>query len=111
MMKLAVLAAVFAVAPVAAWSAPNICIDTYRIDHTDVPDDTALLITMRDRSVYRAKVQGRCVGLSNDTRGYTWRPDPGTNEICGNLFTITLNTSRAVCLMGDIEMIKPPKRS
>jgi hypothetical protein len=110
MMKYAVFAAMLGVAPTLAVAAPGTCIATYRIDHTDVPDDTAILITMRDKSVYRAKVQGSCVGLSNDTRGYTWEPNPGTNEICGNLFTITLNTTHAVCMMGDIEMIKPPKR-
>ena len=96
--------------PWAAAATPsNICIDTTRIDHTDTPDDHALLITMRDKSIYRAAVQGDCVGLANDTRGYTWSPDPGTNEICGNLFTIRLNTSHATCLMGEITQVKPPR--
>jgi hypothetical protein len=110
MMKYAVLVALAGVLPAAAWAGPNVCIDTYRIDHTDVPDDSAIIITMRDKSVYRASVLGDCVGLSDDTRGYTWEPNPGANDICGNLFTIRLNTTHAVCMMGDIEMIKPPKR-
>jgi len=110
MMRYVVLATVLGVLPAGAQANPPVCIATYRINHTDVPDDTAILITMNDRSVYRAKVQGGCVGLSSDTRGYTWEPNPGTNEICANLFTIRLNTSHAICMMGDIEMIKPPKR-
>jgi hypothetical protein len=110
MMKYAVLAALLGVVPAAAWATPNVCIDTYRIDHTDAPDDSALLITMRDKSVYRAKVQGGCVGLSNDTGGYTWRPDSGTSDICGKLFTITLNSTHAMCQMGELEMITPPVR-
>ncbi|MEJ0049516.1 MAG: hypothetical protein WDN04_28085 [Rhodospirillales bacterium] len=110
MVKYAVLAALLGGLPAAAQAKANICIDTYRIDHTDAPDDTALLITMRDKSVYRAKVQGGCVGLSNNVDGFTWAPDPGTNDICGNLFTIRLNSTRATCLMGEIEQIKPPKR-
>jgi hypothetical protein len=110
MMKYLFLAGLLGVLPASAYADPPVCIATYRINHTDVPDDTAILITMNDRSVYRAKVQGDCVGLSTDTRGYTWEPNPGTNEICANLFTIRLNTSHAICLMGAIEQIKPPKR-
>ena len=96
--------------PVTATAAAPICINTTRIDHTDAPDDSALLITMRAKSVYRAATMGGCVGLANDTRGFTWAPDPGSNEICGNLFTIRLNTSHAVCMMGQITLVKPPRR-
>jgi len=110
MMKYVVVAALLGALPVGARANPPVCIATYRINHTDVPDDTAILITMNDRSVYRAKVLGDCVGLSTDTRGYTWEPNSGTNEICANLFTIRLNTTHAFCMMGAIEMIKPPKR-
>jgi len=110
MVRYVVLAALLGLVPAGARANAPVCIATYRINHTDVPDDTAIVITMNDRSVYRAKVQGNCVGLSTDTRGYTWEPNPGTNEICANLFTIRLNTTHAICLMGDIVMIKPPKR-
>ena len=110
MKKYVVLAVLLAVLPAGARANAPVCIPTYQIDHTDVPDDTAIIITMNNRSVYRAKVRGDCVGLSTDTRGYTWEPNPGTDDICANLFTIRLNTSHSICLMGDIEMIKPPKR-
>jgi hypothetical protein len=110
MMRCVVLAALLGGLPASAYADAPVCIATYRINHTDVPDDKAIVITMNDKSVYRAKVRGECVGLSTDTRGYTWEPNPGTSEICANLFTIRLNTSHSICLMGDIEMIKPPKR-
>jgi hypothetical protein len=84
----------------------GVCIDSYRIDHTAVPDDGQILFYMRDRSVYQAKMLGSCTGLSNDTRGFTYEPIPGNDEICGNLLTIRLNTSHAVCMVGDIALIK-----
>jgi hypothetical protein len=95
-------------APV-AHAAPAVCIDSYRIDHTDIPDDTAILFHMRDHSVYRAQIQGRCVGLSSDNRGFTYEPIPGSNQICANLLTIRLNTSHGICLVGDIVLVKPAK--
>ena len=85
----------------------NLCIDSYRIDHTEVPDDSQILFYMRDRSIYRAKMQGPCSGLSFDTRGFTYEPIPGNDEICSNVLTIRLNTTHAVCMVGAITQIKP----
>ena len=96
--------------PAAATAASTTCITSYQIDHTERPDDTQILFYMRDRSIYRATAQGRCLGLRNDPQGFTYEPDPGTDEICGNLFTIRLNTTGAPCLMGEITKIKAAKR-
>ena len=90
----------------AAQAAPPVCVASYRIDHTDVPDDSTILFTMRDHSVYRAHLVNRCVGLALDPRGFTYEPIPGNNEICENLLTIRLNTYGGVCLVGKIEKIK-----
>jgi hypothetical protein len=105
-----VLAAAFvlATAGTAARAAPPLCLQAYRIDHTDVPDDGTILFHMRDHSVYRAHMIDRCVGLSLDPRGFTYEPNPGTDEICANLLTITLNTTHQVCLVGAIEKVAGP---
>jgi len=92
--------------PTPSWASPGVCIDSYRIDHTEVPDDSQILFYMRDRSVYQARMQGSCPGLSLDSRGFTYEPIPGNDEICGNLLTIRLNTSHAVCVVGAITQIK-----
>ena len=92
--------------PTPAWAAPSACLDSYRIDHTEVPDDGQILFYMRDRSVYQSRIQGGCPGLSIDTRGFTYEPIPGNDEICGNLLTVRLNTTHAVCLVGAITQIK-----
>jgi hypothetical protein len=86
-----------------AGAAPLLCLDSYRIDHTSVPDDSTILFFMRDRTVYRAHLINRCVGLSLDPRGFTYDPIPGNNQICENLFSIHLNTYGGVCLVGKIE--------
>jgi hypothetical protein len=89
---------------------PPVCIESYRIDHTEVPDDSQILFHMNDGSVYRAAIQGNCSGLHIDTRGFTYQPIPGNNEICSNLQTIRLNTYQSVCLIGDISLIKAARR-
>jgi hypothetical protein len=103
------LAAFLAAVPITASATAPVCLSAYRIDHTDIPDDSQILFTMRDHSVYQAKMIDKCVGLRLDSRGFTYAPTPGSDEICANLFTIRLNTSGAVCLVGDITRIKPSK--
>jgi len=80
------------------------CIQTYRIDSTDRPNDSQIIFHMLDRTVLSAAVQGHCVGLANDTRGFTYEPDPN-GELCDNLWTIRLNTSGAICLMGQFTKV------
>ena len=108
MIRRLAMAALVGLCPEAGWAAP-VCLQSFRIDHTEIPDDGAILFHMIDRSVYRAVMQGGCPGLRMDTRGFTYEPTPGSNEICANLFTIRLNTTGSVCLVGAIEMITPPR--
>jgi len=90
----------------ASAQAAPVCLQAYRIDHTDVPDDSTILFTMLDHSVYRAHIVNHCVGLRNDPRGFTYEPIPGSNEICENLLQIRLNSYGGFCLVGKIEKIK-----
>lgn len=95
--------------PAAPQAARPACLAAYQIDHTDVPDDTAILFTMRDHSVYRAAIEGPCVGLARDPGGFTYAPEPGNNEICANLFTIRTNTTHQTCLVGAITRLERKK--
>lgn len=87
------------------------CIDTYRIGHTETPDDRSVLFFMKDRSVFRAVAANGavCPGLRNNSYGFTYVTDPGQRQLCGNLWTLRQNFSGAVCLMGDFEQVKPPR--
>lgn len=87
------------------------CIDTYRIDHTETPDDRSILFVMKNKAVFRAAVanDGVCPGLRNNAYGFTYVTDPGQRQLCGNLWTLRQNFSGAVCLMGDFVQVKPPR--
>ena len=82
---------------------PPVCIDSYRIDHTDIPDDSTIIFVMRDRTRYRAALINGCPGLRADPRGFTYAPIPGSNQICADLQSIRLNTYGGVCLIGKIQ--------
>ncbi len=111
LLKRAAIALPLIATAAAAPPAPPICLSTIRIDHTDVPDDSTILFTMRDGSVYRNHLPSRCTGLSLDTRGFTYAPIPGSDEICSSLVTIRLNTTGAVCILGAFEKIKPARHA
>jgi hypothetical protein len=106
-MKQIALTLALALSACAASGPPPVCLQSYRIDHTDVPDDSTIIFHMRDHTTYRAHTIDRCVGLSLDPRGFTYEPTPGSDEICANLLTIRLNTTHAVCLIGTIEKVSP----
>ncbi len=82
-------------------SAPPVCIRSYDIVRTDIPDDSTILFVMRDRTVYKNSLPFVCGGLRLDTRGFTYEPtNPATDEICSNLVTIRTNTTGSVCELG-----------
>ena len=83
-------------APARTASAAPICLRSYLIYRTDIPDDQTILFTMQDRTVYRNTLTYPCTG-----RGFTYEPtNPATDEICSNLVTIRTNTSHNVCQLG-----------
>jgi hypothetical protein len=106
-MKHVTLLLALSVTACASSGPPPVCLQSTRIDHTDVPDDRTIIFHMRDHSTYRAHLIDRCVGLANDPRGFTYSPIPGSEDICANLQTIRLNTTHAVCLVGAIEKVTP----
>ena len=84
----------------------SVCFPTYQIDHTAIPNDNTILFHMRGHKIYKADVINKCVGLSINSRGFTYSPTiPGSNEICSNLLTIRLNDTGQTCLIGDITLL------
>jgi hypothetical protein len=93
-------------------SAGSVCIASYNIDHTDIPNDSTIMFTMRDHTVYKNTLAYRCDGLRMDSRGFTYEPtDPGSDTICSNLVTIHLNTYRNVCQLGEFTKVSGPSHS
>jgi hypothetical protein len=86
----------------------SVCFPSYQIDHTSIPDDQTILFHMRGHKVYKANVINKCVGLSINSRGFTYSPTiPGSNQICSNLLTIRVNDTGQTCLIGDIALVEP----
>ncbi len=82
-------------------SAAPICLRSYLIARTDIPDDRTILFTMADHTTYRNTLPFTCTGLRLDPRGFTYEPtNPGTDEICDNLVTIQTNTTHSSCQLG-----------
>ena len=85
----------------------SVCLQTNLIDHTEIPNDQTIMIYMRGHKTYKADIINKCVGLSLNTRGYSYTPTiPGSNEICSNLWTIRLNDTGQVCLVGEITPVE-----
>ena len=103
-----VLATLLAPGLAEAASGPkNTCIFARDIDHTDRPDDTTILFTMRDHTVWKNTLQSRCFGLHDESDGFTYQPtDPGTEELCSNQVTIRLNFYRSFCQLGDFNRLR-----
>jgi hypothetical protein len=109
MMRMA-LCLVVAAAGLARAAAPPVCIQSVRIDHTEVKDDRTILFYMIDHTVYRNILQYRCFGLRNATRGFTYEPTPGSNEICSNLETIRVNDDGNICELGVFQKLPRVKK-
>jgi nanoRNase/pAp phosphatase (c-di-AMP/oligoRNAs hydrolase) len=90
----------------------SVCLPSYNIDHTDIPNDSTIIFTMRDRSVWKNTLTYPCIGLRLDTRGFTYEAtDPGSDTICSNLVTIHTNTDHNVCELGAFTKVTGPARS
>lgn len=99
------------VRPVTAGGRAQVCLASYMIDHTDIPDDSTILFTMRDHTVYRNHLDHPCFGLRLDTRGFTYEPtDPGSDTICSNLVLIRTNTDHLTCALGEFVKVGGPPR-
>ncbi len=85
-----------------------VCLASYQIRRTEVPDDSTILFVMQDSTVYRNHLVAPCAGLAQDTRGFTYAPtDPGNDTLCSNLVILHANTLQNTCLLGTFEKLSP----
>jgi hypothetical protein len=90
-------------------NAAPICLPSYNIDHTDIPNDSTIMFYMRDRTVWKNTLAQPCFGLRLDTRGFTYEPtDPGSDTICSNLVIVHTNTDHNVCSLGEFTKVSGP---
>jgi hypothetical protein len=94
-------------APAAALAAPGtppVCIRTLDIDHTKAPDNRTILFYMKDGKVWSTTLVSYCPELSFN--GFVYGPTP-PDDICGNMQTIRVIRSGAVCEMGPLVPVAP----
>ncbi len=84
-------------APAPAPPAGNVCLWTYQIDHTSVPDENTIVFHMVGGKTWVNKLLGSCSGLKFHGFTYVVR---GPGEICGNQQSIRVLNTGAVCLLG-----------
>ena len=75
----------------------NVCLYTYQIDRTDVPDERTILFHMKDGKVWTSNLPRRCPGLRFYGFSYVVR---GNDQICGNLDSIRVLKTGSVCQLG-----------
>jgi hypothetical protein len=109
LMVMAAVAGAVTLAAAVPAMAKSVCIRSYDIDHTAIPDDNTILFYMRGHKVFKANLINRCVGLRINSHGFSYSPtDPGTDELCSNLLTIRLNDTAQPCLVGEITPLEMP---
>ena len=74
------------------------CINPSSIDHTKVLDDNTILFYLHGGETLRNTLLDKCIGLRLSTRGFTYVVRGG--EICGNLQSIKVNDTGAICQLG-----------
>ena len=93
-------------APVMA--AGNICISTRDVVNSKPKDDgSAIDFHMRDGSVWRNDLHGRCPDLKFN--GFVWTVRNPDGSVCENEQTFRVLQSGEVCKLGKFTQVTPPR--
>lgn len=92
----------------AAQAAP-ICLSTRdMIGSKPNKDGSALFFTMRDGSLWRNDLHGRCPDLNFDT-GYAWTVRNPDYTVCENEQSLRVLRSGEICVLGKFTQIRPSR--
>jgi hypothetical protein len=86
----------------------NVCLQTIDIDTTTVPDANTILFHMKDGRIWKNTLVNACPELGFNGFEYVSRP---SGEICGNLQSIRVIHSGAVCLLGPFTAYASPTKN
>jgi len=104
----AMLAAMILMAAAPAMAQGPICLSTRDIRNTDgQKDGTAILYTMKDGSVWRNDLRGRCSDIHWD--GFSYSTSNPMESICDNEQTLHLFRTGEVCGLGKFTQVSPPR--
>ena len=102
-----ITAALALIAAAAPASAAQICLDVRDIANT-TPNDagSAITFTMRNGSVWRNDLRGRCPDLKFE--GFAWTVR-GPETVCENMQSLRVLHSGQVCELGKFTQVTPGK--
>lgn len=84
----------------------NVCLQTYRIDHTIYKrEDNSILFHMRSGKIWKNHLRTPCSGLSFNGFAYVNH----TGEICGDFQSIRVLQTKEVCMLGPFTPYEEPK--
>ena len=78
------------------------CLSASQVRSTDSPDGSALVLTMKNGSVWRAPFLRNCSGIRHS--GFAWIVDG--DRICENSQRLTVRTTRTTCTIGALTQVK-----
>ena len=91
-----------------AHAAPNICLSTRDMtSSTSQKDGAAILFRMRDGSVWRNDLLGRCPDLN--FYGFAWTVRNPDETVCENEQTFRVLQSGEICTLGKFTQVSPPR--
>jgi hypothetical protein len=106
------LALVLATATLGSASLPAlaapVCIDTFRVERTNVPDDSHIVFRMVDGSKWKNTLKRPCSGLASNR--FSYEPAAG-RDICENVQIIRVLEQGNACVLGGFTRIAPPLHS
>jgi hypothetical protein len=87
-----------------ALAAP-VCLDTYRIQNTTIPNAHTIVFHMKDGSVWRNALRNACPDLK--FWGFVYVDRGSLNQICGNQDAIKVINTGEICLLGSFTRETP----
>ncbi len=91
-----------------SFAAGNVCISTRDIQSSTPKDDgSAITFKMKDGSVWRNDLHGRCPDLK--FTGYEWNIRNPDGSVCENEQTIRVLRSGEICQLGKFTQEKPAR--
>jgi hypothetical protein len=102
----ALIAAIFGLNSFPALAQP-VCLDTYRVDTTTVPDESHIVFRLHDGSKWVNALKRPCSGLVSNR--FSYEP-AGGRDICENVQIIHVLEQGNACVLGKFTKIAPPLR-
>ena len=87
-----------------ALAAP-VCLDTYRIQNTTVPNARTIMFHMKDGSVWRNALKNACPDLR--FWGFVYVDRGSLNQICSNQDSVKVINTGEICMLGSFTR-EPP---